>query len=86
MQLCQTLEDAHKIGLFHRDISPANIYFRPDGRLFLAGFGFSRCVSDALRRLDGNHNAVSANLSPQLLDGTAGCADGRRLCLRRIAV
>jgi len=68
-QLCRTLDDAHKIGLFHRDISPANIYFRPDGRLFLAGFGFSRCVSDALLRLDGNDNAVSANLSPQLLDG-----------------
>ena len=69
MQLCQTLEDAHKIGLFHRDISAANIYFRPDGGLFLIGFGFSRCVSDALRRLDGSQNAVSANLSPQLLDG-----------------
>ena len=68
-QLCQTLEDAHKIGLFHRDISPANIYFRPDGRLFLAGFGFSRCVSDAVRRLGKNQNPVSANLSPQLLDG-----------------
>jgi serine/threonine protein kinase/formylglycine-generating enzyme required for sulfatase activity len=69
MDLCQTLEDAHKIGLFHRDISPANIYFRPDGKVFLVGFGFSRCVSDALRRLDGDQGAVSANLSPQLLDG-----------------
>jgi len=68
-QLCQTLDDAHKIGLFHRDISPANIYFRPDGKLFLAGFGFSHCVIEALRRLNGNQGAVSANLSPQLLDG-----------------
>jgi serine/threonine protein kinase/formylglycine-generating enzyme required for sulfatase activity len=69
VELCQTLEEAHKIGLVHRDISPTNIYFRPDGRLFLAEFGFSRCVSDALRRVAEDQNAVPANLSPQLLDG-----------------
>jgi serine/threonine protein kinase/formylglycine-generating enzyme required for sulfatase activity len=69
MQLCQTLEDAQKIGMVHRDISPTNIYFRPDGALFLTEFGFGRCVKDAVRRLEGNQNAVSANLSPQLLDG-----------------
>ena len=69
VQLCQTLEDAHKIGVFHRDISPANIYFRPDGKILLAGFGFSRCVGDALRRLDGHQDAATVNMSPQLLDG-----------------
>jgi serine/threonine protein kinase len=69
VQLCQALEDAHKIGVFHRDISPGNIYFRPDGKILLAGFGFSRCVGDALRRLDGNEDAVPVNVSPQHLDG-----------------
>ena len=68
-QLCETLDDAHKIGLIHRNLSPSSIYFRQGGGIFLTGFGFSRCVSDALRRMDGAQGPEFARISPQLMDG-----------------
>ncbi len=74
-QLCQTIEDAHRIQLFHRDITPSNIFIESGGRLLLANFGISRCVRDSLARVAGGA-AATANASPQQLDhGRAAAAD-----------
>ena len=70
-QLCQTLEDAHKINLVHRDLSPANIFLGAGGKVLLSGFGISRCVQDALGRVVRGSNPRLAYLSPQQADGQA---------------
>jgi serine/threonine protein kinase len=69
--LCQTLEDAHKINLTHRDLAPANIYLGADGKLLLSNFGISRCIQDALGRVNRGSNPRLAYMSPQLAEGQA---------------
>ena len=77
-QLCQTLEDAHKINVTHRDISPENLLLcdSPEnvllgdaGRLFVTNFGISRFIADAKSRISGKDNARLAARSPQQLAG-----------------
>ncbi len=68
-QLCQTLEDAHKVNLTHRDLAPANIYVGTDGKIVIASFGISRCIQDALGRASRGSNPRLSYLSPQVADG-----------------
>ncbi len=70
-QLCQTLEDAHRINVIHRDISPDNIFLTGEGKVIVTNFGIGRCIADALARVSGNDNARHAAMSPQQLDGVA---------------
>ena len=70
-QLAETLGDAHRIQLFHRDLAPSNLYVRPTGGLLVSNFGLSRVTANALERtgtLKGP-DAHVAYLSPQQLDG-----------------
>lgn len=70
-QICQTIADAHKIQLVHRDVTPANIFVEKGGKLLVANFGIGRCIHDALNRLrpPGEPDPAIAFLSPQQLDG-----------------
>jgi serine/threonine protein kinase len=70
-QLAETLADAHRIQLFHRDLAPANLYLRPNGGLLVANFGVSRVILNSLERagLAKGNAARLSYLSPQQLDG-----------------
>ena len=70
-QLAETLSDAHRIQLFHRDLSPSNLYLRTNGALLVANFGLSRVMLNSLERagLAKNSAAHLSYLSPQQLDG-----------------
>ncbi len=71
VQLAETLSDAHRIQLIHRDLSPSNLYLRPTGGILVANFGLSRAVRDAMERV-GMAKGAEAHLaytSPQQLDG-----------------
>ncbi len=70
-QLAETLADAHRIQLFHRDLAPENIYLRPNGGLLVANFGISRVILNSLERagLAKGAEAHLAFLSPQQIDG-----------------
>ena len=70
-QLAETLADAHRIQLFHRDLSPENICLRPNGGLLVANFGISRVILNSLERagLAKGNAAHLAYLSPQQIDG-----------------
>ena len=76
LQICQTLDDAHKIQLFHRDLSPENLFLEKDGRLLIANFGTSRCIRDACWQVESGspEEQPVKQLSPQLLDGQAPSA------------
>ncbi len=70
-QLCHTLEEAHKIELFHGDLAPVNLMVGKNGDLHVANFGISRVVLDVLARA---HQPVRgegdiAYASPQQLNG-----------------
>ena len=70
-ELTGTLDDAHRVQLFHRDLSPSNIYVRPNGGIVVSNFGVSRTVREGLERArtvapEALHMAY---MSPQQLDG-----------------
>ncbi len=70
-QLCQTLDDAHKIQLVHGDVSPDHLFVEDGERLVAINFGLGRCIRDAVWRAGGATGGTPPveNLSPQLLDG-----------------
>ena len=68
-ELCQTLEDAHRIDLLHRDLTPENLLATGNG-VMVQKFGLSRVIVDSLGR---NGQQVEAGrdiayISPQQLD------------------
>lgn len=75
-QVCVTLEEAHRIKLFHRDLSPENIFVTSAGRLLMANFGLSRIVQDSLERAGASAGVAvhQHTLSPELLGGASPAA------------
>lgn len=69
--LCQTLDDAHRAGLLHRDLVVRNILLTKGGEILITNFGISRIILDALRRAlgPGKIDEHLASMSPQQLDG-----------------
>jgi serine/threonine protein kinase len=68
-QLAPTLDEAHKINVLHRDLSPSNIFLTASGKLLVSNFGISRTIRDAQARAGRGETANTAYGSPQLLEG-----------------
>lgn len=70
-QLAATLDDAHRVQLFHRDLAPSNLFVKESGQIVIAGFGISRCLRDSLERSRSisREDSHLAYMSPQQLDG-----------------
>jgi eukaryotic-like serine/threonine-protein kinase len=68
LELLDALESAHRAGLAHLDLRPANVLVAADGRARLAGVGLSTLRADALVE-----RATTAFLAPeQVRDDPAG--------------
>jgi len=69
--ICQTLDEAHRANLLHRDLAPENILLTDAGEVLIANFGISRIILDALGRSRAGEKPDEhlAYVSPQQLDG-----------------
>jgi formylglycine-generating enzyme required for sulfatase activity/tRNA A-37 threonylcarbamoyl transferase component Bud32 len=69
-QLCAALDYAHRQGIVHQDIKPANVFLNASGEAKLADFGIARIVKDTTTRLTGKMaSGTLIYMSPEALRG-----------------
>lgn len=75
-QLCAGLGHAHGHGVIHRDVKPANVLLRPDGRVTIVDFGIAR-LADQTRQLTKTDALLGTfhYIAPERLKGEP--SDGR---------
>ncbi|MEV4527326.1 serine/threonine-protein kinase [Streptosporangium sp. NPDC049304] len=68
------LDAAHRAGVVHRDVKPANLHLGTGGVLKVVDFGTARVASEAAMRLTsaGSVIGTAAYLSPEQILGTPG--------------
>ncbi|MCU1455395.1 MAG: Serine/threonine protein kinase [Acidimicrobiales bacterium] len=74
-QIADALADAHRCGLVHRDVKPANILLSVDGRVLVADFGIAKAAESADLTTDGLMVGTAKYVAPEQVEGKA--VDGR---------
>jgi serine/threonine protein kinase len=69
LQACAGLQHAHKAGLVHRDVKPANLLVREDDVLKIADFGIARAAELTRLTQHGTVLGTAAYLSPEQAAG-----------------
>jgi hypothetical protein len=64
--IADALASAHRRGVFHGDVKPANVLFTSDGEPLLGDFGVARTLG---RVTSGHIGGTPEYLAPELLDG-----------------
>jgi tetratricopeptide (TPR) repeat protein len=67
--VADALEHAHREGVLHRDVKPANLLLSPDGRLSLNDFGLARLVEQPGLTVTGEMVGTPAYVSPEQITG-----------------
>ncbi|MFD1938809.1 serine/threonine-protein kinase [Nonomuraea mangrovi] len=74
-QAAAGLDAAHKAGVIHRDVKPANLHRTADGTLKIVDFGIAQVASEASRLTTvGTVVGTAAYLAPEQINGEAGTA------------
>ncbi|WP_067536208.1 serine/threonine-protein kinase [Nocardia crassostreae] len=68
-KVAAALAAAHKAGIVHRDVKPANILVADDGTVKITDFGISRAVGDVTVTSTGFLAGTPAYLSPEVARG-----------------
>jgi serine/threonine-protein kinase len=68
VDVCRGLDFAHKRGVVHRDVKPANILILPDGTVKLVDFGIARLEDSSMTRT-GLILGTPSYMSPEVLTG-----------------
>src|SRR5439155_977407 len=80
-EAASALDHAHRAGIVHRDVKPANLLLDANGRLAVGDFGIARMAADSGVTATGVVLGTAAYLSPEQALGrpaTARPAAGRR--------
>lgn len=66
-QICEGLAHAHREGVFHRDVKPANIMVSPEGDVTLVDFGIARFVDSTFTAFPEDRRPIGsyAYLAPE---------------------
>ena len=68
-QVAEALEAAHRAGLVHRDVKPANVLLCEDGRVKVADFGIAKAIADADLTQPGLMVGTAKYLAPEQVRG-----------------
>ena len=71
-QAASGLHAAHRTGLVHRDVKPANILIGPDGRVKITDFGVAHAAGQAPVTAPGLVMGTAQYLAPERISGAAG--------------
>ncbi|MBY0232020.1 MAG: serine/threonine protein kinase, partial [Gemmataceae bacterium] len=73
-KLAEALAYAHKMGVVHRDVKPANVMLREDGEPLLMDFGLAARADEAAMTVEGQVLGTPAYIAPEQWKGHATAA------------
>ena len=70
-QVASALVDAHRAGIVHRDVKPANVLIAEDGSAKITDFGIARGLDDVTLTATGAMWGTPAYFAPEVASGSA---------------
>ena len=70
-QVASALVDAHRAGIVHRDVKPANVLIAEDGAAKITDFGIARGLDDVTLTATGAMWGTPAYFAPEVASGSA---------------